>query len=189
VAAAVHHRFAMVALAVQERPLMRASDVELLSPGPSYTVATLERLADAGYEPSQLFFIIGTDAFAEIATWREYPRFLDAANFAVVSRGGHGPADVVLETPALGARVQRILAGQEARFADAEEGTRIFVIEHATPDVSSTLIRSRCASGESVSGMVAPAVERHIARHGLYAGGHVPGPTPVNRTPHGQPVS
>ena len=187
--ASVHHRFAMVALAVQEHPLMRASDVELLSPGPSYTAATLERLAAAGYEPSQLFFIIGADAFAEIATWREYPRFLDAANFAVVSRGGRRPADDVLETPALGPRVRRIAPGQEAPFADAEGGTRIFVIEHATPDVSSTAIRNRCAGGESVAGMVAPAVERHIARHGLYAGGRVPDTSPVNRSPHGQPVS
>jgi nicotinic acid mononucleotide adenylyltransferase len=26
---------------------------------------------------SQIFFILGSDAFAEIATWREYPAVLD----------------------------------------------------------------------------------------------------------------
>jgi nicotinate-nucleotide adenylyltransferase len=78
-AASVHHRFAMVALAAQDDERLRASDIELLAPGPSYTSATLERLHAHGYAPSQLFFIAGADAFADIATWRHYPDFLDAA--------------------------------------------------------------------------------------------------------------
>ena len=37
---------------------------------------------------TQIFFITGADAFAEIATWSRYPAVLDLANFVVVSRPG-----------------------------------------------------------------------------------------------------
>jgi nicotinate-nucleotide adenylyltransferase len=157
--ASVHHRFAMVALAVQDHPAMRASDLELQSPGPSYTSATLARLQSAGFRPSQLFFIVGADAFAEIATWMDYPDFLDAANFVVVSRGQQPPGADALAEPPVASRLRRA------------EGTRVFSIDQSTPDVSSTAIRERCARGEPIAGLVAPAVERHIARHALYARG------------------
>ena len=168
--ASVHHRFAMVALAVQDRPVMRASDVELLSPGPSYTSATLARIHASGFLPSQLFFILGADAFAEITTWLDYPRFLDAANFAVVSRAERVPAGEALDGPGLAARVRRIEADGQAAAPDESE-TKIFLIDQSTPDVSSTRIRERCAGGDAIEGMVAPAVERHIERHRLYSRG------------------
>jgi hypothetical protein len=37
-----------------------------------------------------------------------------------------------------------------------------------TPDVSSTGVRQRIASGQSLSGLVPVSVERHILQHGLY---------------------
>ena len=37
---------------------------------------------------TQIFFILGADAFAEIATWSRYPAVLDLAHFVVVSRPG-----------------------------------------------------------------------------------------------------
>src|SRR5918992_828714 len=67
------HRFAMVSLAIAGRPEYRASDMELRRQGPSYTALTLRDLHAAGWHASQLYFIIGADAFAEIATWYEYP--------------------------------------------------------------------------------------------------------------------
>jgi len=60
------HRFAMTALAVAGRPGWRASDVELRHEAPSYTTTTLGRFHQQGYEPGELFFLIGADAFARI---------------------------------------------------------------------------------------------------------------------------
>jgi nicotinate-nucleotide adenylyltransferase len=163
-AASVHHRFAMVALAVQEQPWLRASDLELLSPGPSYTAATLARLHAAGWQPSQLFFILGADAFAEISMWRDYPRFLDGANFAVVARGARGAVGQ-LEALGLAARLRDTSASADGTGA---RRTAIYSVDRPTPDVSSTAVRHRCARGLSIAGMVAPAVEDHIVRHLLY---------------------
>jgi nicotinate-nucleotide adenylyltransferase len=169
-AASVHHRFAMVALAVQEDEALRASDLELLAPGPSYTSATLARLHAEGYSPSQLFFITGADAFAEIAAWRDYPDFLDASHFVVVNRPGVPATDMRLRLPQLAARMREISADQTARVAD-EGPTSILLVSQPTPDVSSTAIRAGCARGLSIAGMVPPAVERHIHRHALYRAG------------------
>ncbi len=100
-----YHRFAMVAIAVPGRPDWRASDLELRSDAPSYTSRTLERFHDRGYDAAELFFVIGADAFAEIAAWSDYPDILEAAHFAVVSRPGYPVAQVSERLPQLRARM------------------------------------------------------------------------------------
>ncbi len=164
--ASVFHRFALVSLAIADRPELVASDIELQHPGPSYTSLTLQRLAATGFQPAQLYFIVGADAFAEIATWHDYPALLDRAHFAVVTRPGVPPGTVR-------ARV----AGQQHRFRAAEGAAptgppAIWLIRAATRDVSSTDVRARIARGEPITGLLPPAVEAHVARHGLY--GHHP---------------
>ena len=103
--ASAFHRFAMAAMAVQSRDGLEVSDVELLSSGPSYTANTLSGFHAQGFTASQLFFITGADAFAEIAAWRQYPALLDAAHFVVVSRPGHVHDDLCRRAPAIAPRV------------------------------------------------------------------------------------
>ncbi len=141
--ASAFHRFAMAALAATTKPNYEVSDLELHRDGPSYTSITLERLHEDGYEPSQLFFILGADAFAEIATWHDYPRLFDLSNFVVVSRPG-------ISTPHTAA------------------GRNVFFVPADTPDVSSTEIRRRVGTGESIDGLVPSIVADHIRRHRLY---------------------
>ena len=87
-----YHRFAMSALAVNGVDGLDGDDLELCAPGPSYTADTLTRFRERfGLEPSQVFFITGADAFAEIATWHRYPEVLDLAHFVVVSRPASRP--------------------------------------------------------------------------------------------------
>ena len=150
--ASAFHRFAMVSLAIAGRPGYRASDMELCREGPSFTARTLKDWHAAGWQPSQLFFIIGADAFAEIATWYDYPAILDACEFAVVSRPGTTVNDALQRTPELRSRV----------------GVTVHVVEAPTAAVSSTEVRARLAAGGSVEGLVPPAVARHIAAHQLY---------------------
>lgn len=164
--ASAFHRFAMAALAAQEQPWLEASDLELRAGGPSYTARTLAALHEAGFGPRQLFFIIGADAFAEIATWFDYPRVLDAANFVVVSRPGHGHDDVLGRAPAVGGRILDLRTG--ASFDPSRLGTAVIFVDAATADVSSTEVRARLAAGRPVDGLVPECVARHIGRHSLY---------------------
>ena len=161
--ASSHHRFAMVALAIAGRRHWRASDMELANGGTSFTTDTLRRLHDAGYKPTELFFVLGADAFADIETWRLYPAILEQAHFAVVSRPG-APVD------ALAGRFSS-LAGRMTTAAPSEPTgrTSIFLIDAATADVSATDIRGRVARGEPIAGLVPAAVLQHIEQHGLYS--------------------
>lgn len=159
------HRFAMAALCASDCEWMSVSDHELQTPGPSFTARTLDHLRATGLRSSQMFFITGADAFAEIETWHRYPDVLDMANFVVVSRPGYEPRVVASKLPALADRIAG--AAREVRQPDR---LAIFLVNARTPDVSSTEIRRRLASGESVAGLVPDAVERHIRQHRLYSG-------------------
>jgi nicotinate-nucleotide adenylyltransferase len=166
--AAAEDRLAMVRLAIQGYPHLIASDLELRAPGPSYTASTLRELGRQGWRPTQLFFIAGADAFAEIATWRDYPVLLDLAHFAVVSRPGVPAASLPGRLPALAPRMVEPGAVGDARAA-GEGPTAIFLIHAATRDVSSTQIRDRVEAGASLADLVPPRVADYIRRHGLYS--------------------
>ena len=166
--ASSYHRFAMAALAVNGVEGLVASDVELHAAGPSYTADTLMRLQDlTGAGRQQIFFITGADAFAEIETWHRFPDVLDLAHFVVVSRPGFPVESLRVRLPSLASRMSSL--GRE--LPETDQPT-IFLVDAATPDVSSTGIRKRLHAGAPVTGLVPPAVERHIAQHGLYAPRH-----------------
>jgi nicotinate-nucleotide adenylyltransferase len=157
------HRFAMAALCAADHDWMTVSDDELRAEGPSYTVDTLERLRASGLGGSQIFFITGADAFAEINTWHRFPEVLELAHFAVVSRPGTPVAGLAARLPALKSRFVA------AAHADDHGGRpAIFLVDAATPDVSSTEVRRRLGAGAPLEGLICPAVERHIRRHQLY---------------------
>ena len=149
--ASVFHRFAMAALAAAERD-MSVSDLEVRRDGPSYTALTLEALHREGFAPAELFFITGSDAFADVATWHDYPRILQLANFVVVSRPG-------------APRVAELIPNPQSPIPGAPT---VYSVEADTPNVSSTDIRRRVGAGESIDGLVPSSVAGHIRRHHLY---------------------
>jgi nicotinate-nucleotide adenylyltransferase len=162
--ASAFHRFAMVTMAVAGHPRWLASDIELLSAqSHSFTADTLRWFQDQGYASTELFFVLGADAFNEITTWREYPALLDLAHFVVVSRPGTAAGQLRDRMPSLANRMM----GPAAALQSAGR-TVIVLIEAPTPDVSSTAIRRRVALGEPVAGMVPAGVLQHIEQHGLY---------------------
>jgi nicotinate-nucleotide adenylyltransferase len=161
--ASAFHRFALVALAIDEYTGFRASDMELSRDGPSYTVNTLRALHRRGWQASQIFFILGADAFADIATWHEFPGVLEAAHFAVIARPGTSLDAAAARTPELRARLRR--AGDDV---PAAPNTAVFLVEARTRDVSSTTVRARLAAQQPISDLVPAAVARHILAHQLY---------------------
>ncbi|MBI3262660.1 MAG: nicotinate (nicotinamide) nucleotide adenylyltransferase [Acidobacteria bacterium] len=177
--ASPYHRFAMVALAVSETPGLVASDLDMGTAGPSYTSTTLRRLHSLGLSALQIFFITGLDAFAEIATWKDYPGLFDLSHFVVVDRpevDALSPEAFAGRFPALAHRVWPLgnAPGVEGAIrrpvpdlANAEHPW-VFRLAADTPNVSATEIRRRLSAGDRIDGLVPEAVARHIARHGLY---------------------
>ncbi len=161
--ASAAHRFAMAALAILDEPNgWRVSDLEMESPLPSYTAATLDRLEAQGIDLRQVCFITGADAFRDIGIWKDYQFILDRCHFAAVSRPGAPASGLGDALPALKPR----MIGAAGTMSGPP---RIHLIDAPTAPVSSTAIRQAIIDGRPLSGLVPDRVAAHIARHGLYA--------------------
>jgi nicotinate-nucleotide adenylyltransferase len=155
------HRFAMVALAVQNQDGVIVSDLEMETHGASYTTATLDRVQARGTDLRSAFFIIGADAFRDISAWKDYPQVLDRCHFIVVSRPGAAASGLREALPHLGTRMVNTPC-------DVPSQPSILLLDAPTSPVSSTEIRRARASGEPFGGLLPAEVAAHITRHGLY---------------------
>lgn len=129
-------RYRMVELACEGDPLLSASRLEA-GLEKSYSILTIERLQDQG----ELYFIIGSDAFAEITTWHRWRDVIAAVRFIVVTRPGHQYS--------------------------VPEGARVCRLETLALNVSSSEIRRRLAQGDPVPELPA-AIRQYVADRGLY---------------------
>jgi len=105
----------------------------------------------AGRWPDPVF-LIGADEFADFPGWKEPDAVLELARLGVASRPGY-PREPL----------DRVLAG----LAHPE---RVLFFEIEPVPVSSSEIRERVARGESIDGLVPPAVAAEISGRGLYRG-------------------
>jgi len=147
-------RAAMVELATAGNPFFAMSEIELGRDGPSYTVDTLETLADEAGRAGiirQLFFILSSEAAATLPTWRAPARILELAQLAVVPRPGFSVRDA-----------------QDAIEAAVGPSERVLTIETVPVAHSSSDVRARAAAGRSIRYLVPPAVEAYIRDHRLY---------------------
>lgn len=155
------HRFAMVAQAVADQDALLASDVEMETEGPSYTVATLDRLAAQGVSGQSLFLILGADAFKDLPTWKAYPAILDRCHFVVISRPGAPAHTVRTLVPELAGRMRDTPC-------EVPPAPSIFLVDAPTAPVSSTGVRQSILEGAGLERMVPAAVAAHIERYRLY---------------------
>ena len=79
-------RFEMVRLAIADSPLFMVSDIEIQRKGKSYSIDTVRALRHHYGPSTELFFIIGLDAFLDFPTWREPHELLKICHFVVVPR-------------------------------------------------------------------------------------------------------
>ena len=169
--ASAPHRFAMAALAVQRCQDLLVSDLEMLDTTdtePSYTSATLDRFAARGVNTRELFFITGADAFRDIRTWMGFPAILDRCHFVAVSRPGQPAEGLKSLLPEL---ARRMVAPRPASpDGPLLDRAAVILVDAPTAPVSSTEIRERIKTGESIEGMVPPEVAAYITKHGLYRG-------------------
>jgi len=146
----VAHRIAMSEAAVAGDERLGVSRADAERDGPSYTVDLLRGLGGA----DELTFIVGGDMAYSLPTWRDPEGVLALARIAVAEREGLRRADI-----------SERLAG----LAGASDHVSFF--EMPRIDISSSLIRSRAAAGQSLRYLVPDAVAAYIEREGLYRAG------------------
>jgi nicotinate-nucleotide adenylyltransferase len=162
------HRYAMVSLAVAGHPGFVASAVEVERAGPSYSVHTVETLA-GDWPGARLFFLMGSDTFLDLPTWRTPERLGAFATLAVGYRAGSAFDP---DGPAAHAVLARLGRPGWRRVppvaAEALAPGECALVETRSIDVSAREIRERLRAGESARYQVPLAVAEYIAAHRLY---------------------
>jgi nicotinate-nucleotide adenylyltransferase len=133
-------RFEMVRLACEPYPAFFASRLEEGAER-SYSIDTLERFCPQLQPEDELFFLIGADAFDELATWKRWQDVIKLTQFIVVSRPG--------KTYAI------------------PPGAKVLRLDDLSLPVASTTIRTRLRAGQRTPELP-DSVRQFIEAHGLY---------------------
>jgi nicotinate-nucleotide adenylyltransferase len=158
------HRLDMVRMAVEDTPLLEALDLEGNRPGLSYSIGTLQEIHDM-FDPVELFFILGTDAFLEIETWKEYRKLFDYAHFIVIQRAGHEEKNF---TPFLKKIREDVATTENPKVYTTSSGMTIMIMSSTFLEISSTRIRQMLVTGKSVRFLLPETVREYIVQNGLY---------------------
>lgn len=143
---AAEDRYLMTVIATASNPRFSVSRVDIDRPGPTYTIDTLRDLAKL-YPGSELFFITGADALAQILTWRDVDEMFDLAHFVGCTRPG---------TENLALPLDRL------------PEDRVTLLEVPALAISSTECRERVTRGEPTWYLVPDGIVQYIAKRNLY---------------------
>ena len=120
-----YHRYAMISLALAGEKdfvpsLLEAPDPEVdgSQRKPSYSIDTVRRVKKKLSKSDHLHFLIGMDAFKDIAKWYKADELLAECDFIVAARPGFSLADVASSLPAKIAAA----AGGDKIVPPAEDG-------------------------------------------------------------------
>lgn len=141
VVASPEQRLTMTQLAVGSQDKLLASGVDLRREGPSYAIDTIRDLTRE-YPEAEFEFIVGSDALANLSTWKNYAELIQMVTFVAAERPG-----TPLQVP---------------------DGGKIAAISVPLLEVSSTDIRTRVQEGRSIAFLVPEAVEQYIQDTDLY---------------------
>lgn len=145
--ASFEDRYRMVELACAGDPRFVPSRLEA-GREKSYSIHTIERVkAQPG--AGRVYFIIGSDAFADIRSWHRWEDVVRETEFIVVSRPGHAYS--------------------------IPPGARVHRLETVALPVSSSETRQALARGESPEELPS-AVSHYIQERGLYIPSSADGP-------------
>jgi nicotinate-nucleotide adenylyltransferase len=139
-------RYLMTVIATASNPMFSVSRVDIDRPGETFTIDTLSDLRREYGDTTELFFITGADALAQIVGWHQSDELFKLAHFVGVTRPGHHLADPGFPAGA------------------------VSLIEVPALAISSTDCRSRVEAGEPVWYLVPDGVVQYISKRRLYRG-------------------
>ena len=139
--------------------------------GPSYSIDTVRRVKPLLAKNARLYFLIGIDAFLDIATWRAPESLLREVEFIVASRPGFSLADVARALPAK-LRPQRgveVFEKSKARGSIVLPGVTVHLLDGVKENVSATQIRQAVKGKKPLGKLVPDGVADYIKKQELYA--------------------
>ncbi len=160
------YRWRMIELSIASNVRFRLSDLERRLPGKSYTVITLRTLHEELAEGTELYFLVGLDAFMELDTWWHHEELFRLARLAVLRRPGFDEAQV---GSFLTTKVSPLYMADKAadRYVHPEL-LPVYHLQNTHLGVSSTGIRQLASTGRSIRYLVVDEVMSYITEKKLY---------------------
>jgi nicotinate-nucleotide adenylyltransferase len=150
----IHHRLAMIELAIASNPYLAVSPVEIDSTKPSYLIDTLQTLHTQHRPDTDLSFIIGWDNLISFHCWYKPSGILAQLAYLIAA---HRP----------GYRANLALIEQlETYLPGISQQLKIVLIPQL--DISSTDLRKRISERRSIKYQLPEAVEHYIYAHRIY---------------------
>jgi nicotinate-nucleotide adenylyltransferase len=160
-----NHRLAMTRLAVKDIGHFKVLDIEARRQGPSYSVDTLMDLKTR-YPDTEFYFILGSDAFVWIGSWKDYSHIIEFASIVVMGRAGGGSGD---EWGAVKDTIARAFPSVAIFEQSALQTGHAIYLEHVTHlDISSTRVRELASCGRSIRFLVPDEVIQYLEENSLY---------------------
>lgn len=148
-----YHRLAMVEMAIEEYPKLKASNVEFNLPQPNYTINTLAHLEEI--YPNQSFcLIMGEDNLKSFPKWKNYDVILDRYPIYVYPRISEGIVNNQFYTPVEGGKG---IYHEKIKMVDAP------IVE-----LSSTLIRKGIKDKKNIRPMLSKQVWKYVDEMNFY---------------------
>lgn len=140
-------RLQLTELAARQIPGAQVLDIELLRRGPSYTVDTLRQLR-AMYPDAEIVFLVGTDMFLSLETWRDPADILALASVGVFRR----------------AEGEQAALEEKAAHYRAAYGATVYAIESEPLEISSSRLRELLPAGQGREYLSGPVYDEIIRR-------------------------
>ncbi len=172
--ASAKNRFDMVNQSLKSLPGHNeffASDIELNREGLSYTIDTIKEIKKKEDSGSQCFLIMGTDAFFDIQTWKNFKEIFDEICVILMLRKQEiGQKKLLQKTEAF---IKNNISDSYKMNSDKDmfthsEKNNILIAHVPKIDISSTMIRKLIRQGSSISNLTPPSVSKQIYDKGLY---------------------
>ena len=139
-----HHRLAMVRIAVEDYPQLKASNVEFDLPQPNFTVNTLAYLEEK-YPEKNFCLIMGEDNLKGFQKWKNYEVILNRYSIYVYPRISEGSV--------------------ETQFNNHK---KIKKVNAPIIELSSTFIRKGIKSGKNIRPMLSAEVWKYLDEMNFY---------------------
>ncbi len=184
--ASFFHRFAMTVLATQGEkvfvPSLLEAPAEFILEDkkaarssavskPNYSIETIRKLKQSLKKAGRLFFLIGIDAFDEIAKWHDAESLFQECEFIIASRPGYSLVDVASALPEKlrpRAEATKPFARQPAKGDLVLPGVTLHLVDDVNQKISATEIRQAVKAKRPIKKFVPESVEEYIKKEGLY---------------------
>lgn len=131
------YRYKMLCLALEQEKQIEVSRLVIDIDKPTNAIDTF-KIIEAKYADSDNYFIMGSDNFSKIESWKESKELKSNYKYIILNR------------------------------ENAENSTFNSIDDDKMKNISSSLVRKRIKAGESIEGLVPEKVKEYILKNDLY---------------------